>query len=510
MYIYILCFPRLTVSNMTSISLPTEESTEEINKQLNEKIEQGIYKLGELIIPQVYEKVTLQNNKLTTQEIEIRGRRVNLLDIRRDMFEKHKKFMKLHSNEQIENLSQTDVVNLLRKIHEYTEDDDKETLGELRSRLKKIQRTRNLMFWHDGSTLGGHGHILMMVAVMYDPAVFLTDLEYFQINGVLQNVQSIIEKPFMYLLARSPSTDQQLLYGDVRINDILQLKEEINVGHVKITDVMRCFKGDHPAAQFEAGQQKGGNYACHICPVNAHCAKSIVHSFKCKAMSIQERIDKVTCTFSSKEKIKQGKIKLYHNLKAGDLVEELHSREVKFSTNQKVKDLQAIFESEMHGIQRLPALLFYNPLTPLSDLNLTDYEILANEPLHDISNHIKNIQDEIPYHVPRNIKTKVKEVIKKSYQDKAAKNAADHRRSLLLITNWFQQNLSDHYTTKILESFTEIQEILYLPDKERSLQSVFRLTITTFIHSMLLKIYIDGNVLQILKGNFLEFTTMHL
>ena len=55
----------------------------------------------------------------------------------------------------------------------------------------------------------------------------------------------------------------------------------------------------------------------------------------------------------------------------------------------------------MHGIQRLSALLFYNPLTPLSDLNLTDYEILANEPLHDISNHIKNIQDEIPYHVPR-------------------------------------------------------------------------------------------------------------
>ena len=31
---------------------------------------------------------------------------------------------------------------------------------------------------------------------------------------------------------------------------------------VLINDVMRIFKGDDPAAQLEAGHQKGGDYFC--------------------------------------------------------------------------------------------------------------------------------------------------------------------------------------------------------------------------------------------------------
>ena len=45
----------------------------------------------------------------------------------------------------------------------------------------------------------------------------------------------------------------------------------------------------------------------------------------------------------------------------------------------------------MHGIQRMPPLLFPKPFAKLEDINLEKYEILINEPLDDISNHIKNI-----------------------------------------------------------------------------------------------------------------------
>ena len=56
------------------------------------------------------------------------------------------------------------------------------------------------MFWHDGSYLANHSHILMTVSVMYDKAIFLTENEYYQkFNVEMKNIQSIIEEPFLYI-----------------------------------------------------------------------------------------------------------------------------------------------------------------------------------------------------------------------------------------------------------------------------------------------------------------------
>lgn len=68
----------------------------------------------------------------------------------------------------------------------------------------------------------------------------------------------MVEKPELYLLARCPSNDQQILYCDTRMEDVLDLKTPVTTENgINITDVMRFFKGDGPASQFEAGQQKG-------------------------------------------------------------------------------------------------------------------------------------------------------------------------------------------------------------------------------------------------------------
>ena len=44
--------------------------------------------------------------------------------------------------------------------------------------------------------------------------------------------------------------------------------------------------------------------------------------------------------------------------------------------------------------------MFMRPNETLEKLNLSSYEILYTEPLHDISNHIKNLYQELPHHFP--------------------------------------------------------------------------------------------------------------
>ena len=53
-----------------------------------------------------------------------------------------------------------------------------------------------------------------------------------------------------------------------------------------------------------------------------------------------------------------------------------------------MEDLQ---DTETQGIQRLPALLFKNPLTILDEVGLDQYEILNDELLYDISHHTQNL-----------------------------------------------------------------------------------------------------------------------
>ena len=88
-----------------------------------------------------------------------------------------------------------------------------------------------------------------MVSCLYDPAIFLTDEEYSKSNGVFVNLKAIVEKLFLYILARSHSTDQQLLYSDKRLADILQIKNPIQTSDsIQMYDTVTAFRGNHPAS----------------------------------------------------------------------------------------------------------------------------------------------------------------------------------------------------------------------------------------------------------------------
>ena len=83
-----------------------------------------------------------------------------------------------------------------------------------------------------------------------------------------------------------------------------------------------------------------------------------------------------------------------------EIIDERQQRKIQ-SLSLNKQSLQTSLDMEMHGIQRMLVLLFPKPFAKLEDINLDKYEILINEPLHDISNHIKNIQQQIPYYVHR-------------------------------------------------------------------------------------------------------------
>ena len=77
-------------------------------------------------------------------------------------------------------------------------------------------------------------------------------------------MQSIVERPYIYILARSgASVKDQLLYVPTRCEDVTELSEPLEIsldGKIQTyCDKLRFFTGDGPARQLEAGQQIGGN-----------------------------------------------------------------------------------------------------------------------------------------------------------------------------------------------------------------------------------------------------------
>ena len=74
------------------------------------------------------------------------------------------------------------------------------------------------------------------------------------------NVQSEVEKPELYMLARCQPNDDQLLYSEDEVEDLLEINAPITSSNgVLINDIIRIFKGDDPTSQLDTGHQKSGD-----------------------------------------------------------------------------------------------------------------------------------------------------------------------------------------------------------------------------------------------------------
>ena len=66
--------------------MPTSPSTKRITENLHEKIADGHYRIGCLIVPQKFERITLKDGKIQKEEIEMCGIKLNLFNIRNYMY----------------------------------------------------------------------------------------------------------------------------------------------------------------------------------------------------------------------------------------------------------------------------------------------------------------------------------------------------------------------------------------------------------------------------------------
>ena len=158
------------------------------------------------------------------------------------------------------------------------------------------------------------------------------------------------------------------------------------------------------------------------------------------------------------------------------MVQELRETKISFTCMSSTKDLQMLLDKEMHGIQRLPDLLLQNPEKNLEELDLSDYEVQNNEPLHDVSHDIQHLYKELPHHAPKDFKKSLKEIIQNSFNGKEAKNSSNYRDSLVVVCFWLIKHYPNHFVTEILTILVEIQEILYVTEEQRNQVSIFSIT----------------------------------
>lgn len=298
------------------------------------------------------------------KEFVVEGRKIPLDEVRQKTLQKCKAYTRNHQDNYYDEMSRLTVVEKLKNLNEF---DDSEGLTTMRNKLERLQRQRHLIVWHDHSTVANHGYLVFMVACIYDPAFYLTSKEYFEKTGLKVDIQSVVEKPEIYIVGRCKSSDaEQLGYIGTRCDCLRGLANHIDNGPgVPVTDLMRFFKGDGPAIAFETGQQKGGHYFCSVCGMHAIMSPALDYVFRCKHVSLGDKQEKITNTSLGKNNPNLKRPHPLKHLTKNELIIELTARNLEFREDNNKLDLEKKMEHHHQGVQRVPALLFNNTTTTL-------------------------------------------------------------------------------------------------------------------------------------------------
>ena len=380
-------------------------------------------------------------------------------------------------------LSDTQVETKLKIINEFNPNMTTESRRQL---LSEIETCRNLQIWHDASSISNHGHIVMMVNILYDTAVYYTDEEYYELFNERKNIQMIIEKPELYIIGRCRANDEQIMYIKTRIQVIIGMQPIYTTDNVKIQDNLRYFHGDGPAAQFECGNQKMGHYFCVSCNVSSFMIEDFAPCGYQKIVDLKDRLMKINEGHWARKHTLKEKLHPFKELNKQEIIEELISRKIyDINTNRKC-EIEKILKKEMRGIQRVPSLLYHNPLITFLNKHLAKYEISSIEPMHDICGHIKNIFTELPSVLNENEKKVFNEIYQITIRNKQCKSACDYRLALLDIV-LVMKNILQSAILELLLTLVEIQRICYSPEKERTSKQILKLYNITFKHVYIMK-----------------------
>ena len=282
-------------------------------------------------------------------------------------------------------LTEMEIKNKLKSLNE--EYDPACTESELRDKLIKISRQRHLKIWHDHSEISGHSHFLVLVSAVYDPAFYLTPTELDN-KGISLDIQTVVEEPEIHILARSASSLQdQQMFSECRKECINKLDQDLHTQQgTPVHDVVRFFHGDSPAQQLEAGNKVGGHYPCVACDAKSSCFDDFAYCFRANCVTLEDRQQFILKGESWKRK----NINPLSDLNVANLRSELQARGIS-TTGKKRVELDKELAQLQKGTSNVPALLQTTPEATLESCNLSYYEVLPTEPLHDLKGHLSVI-----------------------------------------------------------------------------------------------------------------------
>ena len=111
--------------------------------------------MGLPIVPQTFERILVKDNRVIAEDIVTKGRKVSLKEIRSKMLKDHQNYMRVYSDQHF--IAKKDqMLECSKKYSEYYPQFDTLTVNEICLKLDVLMQTRNLMFWHDGSSISNH------------------------------------------------------------------------------------------------------------------------------------------------------------------------------------------------------------------------------------------------------------------------------------------------------------------------------------------------------------------
>lgn len=457
------------------VSIPSNPPISVVEAEIQSMISSGRFTLGEECAPYTITRYKLVNGVMTPYNIQVQGRKVPLTEIRQRLLQKQLQYMRLTPDSTVATMTRQE---LTKRLNMRCDDKSEEELREL---LHRLERSRSLCMWHDHATILKRSFMMVTVHVLYDPVVFYTEEEYQLLKpGADVDIQAEVEQPEIHLIAAGSSTieDQAALTGD-RVSCLLDLSQPVRMDDgAEITDTLRFFTGDHPAAQFEQGTKQGGIFKCGMCGCQDHLFDDQAHALHHKWRSLQQLQTLATGGRFGR----QAGILQPFDLKVKELRTELEARGVVLENKPLRVDLQKFLDEILRGVMRVPALLLTNPTQPLASLNLERYEIVASEPLHDIKGHVINLITELPNVLPQGETANKCKLLIDHCLAKEKKSGADIRRVAIQIYLLLKDLDVSSKVLFLLQSVIKIGEIAYSHDNKRSPRQLLQLYNMCWMH----------------------------
>ena len=94
-----------------------------------------------MIVPQNCERTVLSSDKIEKKIVEISGRKISILDVRKIILKRNEKFMRIFYEEQYENMSSAELMNEFSRTNEFSQYDTNMPRKDIIIKLKYLEHT---------------------------------------------------------------------------------------------------------------------------------------------------------------------------------------------------------------------------------------------------------------------------------------------------------------------------------------------------------------------------------